>query len=57
MIGASHNSVRLWDASTGALVWGTNEGRDPAEFSHDGQLLATVGKDKKTVLLWEAGLS
>ncbi|HET6977697.1 MAG TPA: hypothetical protein VFI24_15305 [Pyrinomonadaceae bacterium] len=54
LIGANHSSVRMWDASTGALVWETLEGRDPAEFSLDGQLLATVGKDKKTVLLWEA---
>jgi WD40 repeat protein len=54
LIGASHNSVRMWDVSTGAPVWETLEGRDPAEFNRDGQLLATVGRDKKTVLLWEA---
>jgi len=53
LIGANHNSVRMWNVLTGALVWGTSEGRDPAEVSLDGQLLATVGKDKKTVLLWE----
>lgn len=53
LIGANHGSVRMWDASTGALVWETLEGRDPAQFSVNGQLLATVAKDKKTVLLWE----
>jgi WD40 repeat protein len=52
LIGASRNSVTMWDVSTGAVVWQTTEGRAPAEFSRDGKLLATVGKDKKTVLLW-----
>ena len=51
-MGASHNSVRLWDVSDGTLAWETTAGRDPATFSLDGKLLATVGKDKKTVLLW-----
>lgn len=53
LMGANHNSVRMWDVSTGALVWETTEGRDPAAFTLDGRLLATVDKDKKTVLLWE----
>jgi len=53
LMGANHNSVKLWDASTGTLVWETREGRDPATFSRDGKLLAMVGKDKKSVLLWE----
>jgi hypothetical protein len=35
------------------MLWETPEGRDPAEFSLDGELLVTVGKDKKTVLIWE----
>jgi len=52
LMGANHNSVRLWDVSTGTLVWETTEGRDPAAFTPDGKLLVTVGKDKKTVLLW-----
>jgi len=53
LMGANHSSVRMWDVSTGELVCETSEARDPAEFSADGRLLATVGKDKKTVLLWE----
>lgn len=53
LMGANHNTVKLWDASTGTRVWETSDGRDPAAFSRDGKLLAAVGKDKKTVLLWE----
>jgi len=53
LMGVNHSSVRMWDVLTGELVWETQEGRDPAEFSRDGRLLATVAKDKKTVLLWE----
>ena len=53
LLGANHGSVKLWDVSNGELVCETTEGRDPAQFSRDGRLLATVGKDKKTVLLWE----
>jgi len=53
LMGANHSSVKLWDVSNGELVYETTEGRDPAQFSRDGRLLATVGKDKKTVLLWE----
>jgi len=53
LMGANHSSVKLWDVSTGTLVYATTEGRDPARFSPDGTLLATVAKDKKTVLLWE----
>jgi len=53
LMGANHSSVKMWDVSTGTLVYETTEGRDPARFSRDGRLLATVGKDKKTVLLWE----
>jgi WD40 repeat protein len=53
LMGANHNAVKLWDASTGTRVWETSDGRDPAAFSRDGNLLAAVGKDKKTVLLWE----
>jgi WD40 repeat protein len=53
LMGANHNSIRMWDVSSGALVCETAEGRDPAELSLDGTLLVTVGKDKKTVLLWE----
>jgi hypothetical protein len=52
-MGANHDSIRMWDVSSGALVCETAEGRDPAELSLDGTLLVTVGKDKKTVLLWE----
>jgi len=52
LMGANHTSVRLWTTSTGTLVWETTEGRDPAVFSRDGRLLATVAKDKKTVLVW-----
>jgi WD40 repeat protein len=53
LMGANHDSIRIWNVSTGALVWETTEGRDPAAFSLDGKLLVTVGKDKKTVLLWK----
>ncbi len=53
LMGVNHSSVKLWDASTGSLVCETTEGREPARFSRDGKLLVTVGKDKKTVLLWE----
>jgi len=53
LMGANHSSIKIWDVSTGKLLYETTEGRDPAKFSRDGRLLATVGKDKKTVLLWE----
>ena len=53
LMGANHNSVRMWDVSSGGLVWETTAGRHPAVFSLDGKLLVTVGKDKKLVLLWE----
>jgi WD40 repeat protein len=53
LMGANHSSVKIWDVSTGELLYETTEGRDPAVFSQDGRLLATVGKDKKTVLLWD----
>jgi WD40 repeat protein len=53
LMGANHSSVKIWDVSNGELVCETAEGRDPAQFSPDGRLLATVSKDKKTVLLWE----
>jgi WD40 repeat protein len=53
LLGANHNSVRMWHVSSGRMLWETPEGRDPAEFSLDGELLVTVGKDKKTVLIWE----
>jgi WD40 repeat protein len=53
LMGANHNSIRMWTVSTGELVLETTEGRDPASFTPDGKLLVTVGKDKKTVLLWE----
>jgi len=52
LMGANNGSIRMWDVLTGALAWETTEGRAPATFSRDGNLLATVGKDKKTVLLW-----
>ncbi|HEU4509669.1 MAG TPA: hypothetical protein VFR78_15595 [Pyrinomonadaceae bacterium] len=54
LMGANQQSVKLWNTSTGQLVWETTEARTPAAFGLDGKLLATVGKDKKTVLLWEA---
>ena len=53
LMGANHSSVKMWDVSTGELLYETTEGRDPAVFSQDGRLLATVGKDKKSVLLWD----
>ena len=53
LMGANHSSVKMWDVSTGELLYETREGRDPAVFSRDGMMLATVGKDKKTVLLWD----
>ena len=53
LMGANHRSVRMWDASNGTLVWESAESRDPATFSSDGKLLATVSKDKKSVLLWK----
>lgn len=51
LMGANHRSVRMWDVSNGTLLWESTEARDPATFSSDGKLLATVGKDKKSVLL------
>lgn len=53
LMGANHTSVRIWDVSNGRMVWETADGRDPAIFSHGGKLLVTVGRDKKSVLLWE----
>lgn len=53
LMGANHRSVRLWNVSTGDVVFETLEGRDPAVFSSDGKVLVTVGKDKKTVLVWD----
>jgi len=53
LMGANHRSVRMWDVANGALLWESIAARDPAKFSGDGKLLATVGKDKKTVLLWK----
>ena len=52
LMGVNHGSIIMWNVLTGALAWETTEGRDPATFSRDGKLLATVGKDKRTVLLW-----
>lgn len=53
LMGANHQSVRMWNVSTGDLILETREGRDPAAFSTDGKLLVTVAPDKKTVLLWD----
>jgi WD40 repeat protein len=53
LLGANHRSVRMWNVANGALVWESTAARDPATFSVDGKYLATVGKDKKTVLLWK----
>jgi WD40 repeat protein len=53
LMGANHRSVRMWNVANGALIWESTEARDPATFSVDGKFLATVGKDKKTVLLWK----
>ena len=53
LMGANHHSVRMWDVSNGTLVWESTESRDPATFSADGKLLATVSTDKKRVLLWK----
>jgi WD40 repeat protein len=57
LMGANHHSVRMWDVLNGTLVWESKEARDPATFSSDGKLLATVGTDKKSVLLWRVELS
>ena len=57
LMGANHHSVRMWDTATAALAWETTEARDPAVFSADGKLLATVGKDKQTVLLWNVPIN
>src|SRR5689334_375598 len=51
LLGANQGSIRMWDVSTGALAWQTTAAREPATFSRDGKLLATVGRDKKTVSL------
>lgn len=53
LMGANHTSVRMWDVSNGRIVWETASGRDPAIFNNGGKLLVTVGRDKKSVLLWE----
>lgn len=53
LMGANHNSVRLWDVLTGQLITEKAEGRDPAAFSPNGKLLVTTGRDQKTALLWE----
>lgn len=53
LVGANHKSVRMWDVSTGEMVWETMEGRDPVAFSRDGKLVVMVAQDKRTVLLWD----
>lgn len=53
LMGANHTSVRIWDVSNGRMVWETAAGRDPAIFDNGGKLLVMVGRDKKSVLLWE----
>jgi WD40 repeat protein len=54
--GSDDSTVRLWDATTGALR-GTLEGHSGSvytvAFSPDGQLLAS-GSDDNTVRLWDA---
>ena len=53
LMGANHDSVRLWDVLTGQLITEKTEVRDPAAFGPNGELLVTTGKDKKTILLWK----
>ncbi|OCK91468.1 WD40 repeat-like protein, partial [Cenococcum geophilum 1.58] len=55
--GSNDNTVRLWDAATGAAR-GTLDGHSSwvssVTFSPDGQLLVALGSGDKTVRLWDA---
>lgn len=50
-------TLKLWSANTGELIAALGSARLPAAFSPtDRSLLATRGRDKKTLLLWEVAI-
>src|SRR5208283_2578664 len=53
--GGGDNLVRLWEATTGKLVrvFRGHEFDIAVDFSPDGTLLATSGRNEGTVRLWE----
>lgn len=50
-------TLKLWSTNTGELIAALGSARLPAAFSPtDKSLLATRGRDKKTLLLWEVAI-
>lgn len=57
LMGANQELVRFWDARSGHKIMEAPDGRDPATFSPDGKVMASVARDKKSILLWSVKLS